>query len=185
MAYHVSIAGTSTRATVRNPWGVLGLTLVTLGVYHYFWWYFVNRELRDLGRARDVSGLGDNPTLSCLAALFGALTLYIATVWTYVAGTKRVQRAQLLVGRPDKLNGWVMLLLAIFTLGAGCYVYFQSELNKVWLTMEPVPKVQAITTAAVNADLDRLERLADLRASGAITDEEFESEKSKIMPRTS
>ena len=147
MSYEVTIAPSQARAKIRNPWGAVGLTIITLGVYHIFWWYFVNRELRDLGRAKGVSGLGERPGLSCAAAWLGAWTLYIATVWTYVAGTKRVQRAQQLVDCEARLNGWLMLALAIFTLGIGAIVYYQHQLNHVWERMEVVPSVSALTAA--------------------------------------
>jgi hypothetical protein len=183
MATEVAIAGTSSRAKVRSPWGVLGLTIVTFGIYHIFWWYFVNRELRDLGRATRTPGLGESPGLSCLAATFGAFTLYIATVWTYVAGTKRVQTAQGAVGRTDTLSGWLMFGLAFFTIGIGCPIYFQSELNKVWATMPPAnsPPPPTATVISPDSDLDRLQKLAALKETGALTDAEFEAEKAKIL----
>lgn len=149
MAYEVNIASSQTRAKVRNPWGVLGLMIITVGIYHAFWWFYVNEEMRDLGRARNVTGLGERPGLSCLASILGAWTFYIATVWTYTAGTKRAQRAQRLVGVPDTLNGWIMLGLAIFTLGIGCPIYFQHHLNKVWERMDVVPSVSAVAEGAV------------------------------------
>lgn len=185
MAYEMTIAGTPTRAKVRNPWGVLALSLVTLGIYQCFWWYFVNRELRDLGRANEVSELGDNPALSALANGLGAFTLYVTTVWTFVAGTKRVQRAQVLVGQDDTLNGWLMLLIAVFTCGLGCVVYFQSELNKVWHRIGQVPPVHAgpVALGAANTDLQRIQKLAELRDSGALTSEEFEAEKARVIPQ--
>ena len=45
---------------MRNPWGVLGLTLITFGIYYVFWWYFINREMRDVGDANGVD-LGEEP----------------------------------------------------------------------------------------------------------------------------
>ena len=60
MAEEVAIAGTPSTAKLRNPWGVIGLTLITLGFYYFFWWYYINREMRDFGRARGVD-LGQNP----------------------------------------------------------------------------------------------------------------------------
>ena len=58
MAEEVALAGTEARAKLRNPWGVVGLTLITLGIYYFFWWYYINREMRDFGRAR---GCGPGP----------------------------------------------------------------------------------------------------------------------------
>ena len=40
-------------AKVRNLWIVLLLLVVTLGIYYLYWYYAINRELRDYGRDRD------------------------------------------------------------------------------------------------------------------------------------
>lgn len=119
MAEEVFIAGSENRAKIRNPWGVLGLGIITLGIYLIFWWYYVNREMRDLGRARGVSGLGENPGLSTVAYALGGFLLAIPTVWTIVTTTQRVQRSQRVVGVRDPLNGWIAALIWIFTLGLG------------------------------------------------------------------
>lgn len=37
----------------RNPWGVLLLTIVTIGVYYVVWWYKINNELKNYGIAND------------------------------------------------------------------------------------------------------------------------------------
>ena len=67
MAEEVAIAGTESRAKLRNPLGVVGLSIITIGIYYIFWWYFINREMRDFGRARDTD-LGQNPSNSVLAS---------------------------------------------------------------------------------------------------------------------
>src|SRR5262249_36060858 len=90
MAEEVLIAGSESRAKIRNPWGVLGLGIITLGIYLIFWWYYVNREMRDLGHARGVSGLGENPGLSTVAYALGGFLLAIPTIWTVVTTTQRV-----------------------------------------------------------------------------------------------
>jgi hypothetical protein len=51
------------------------VSIVTPGIYVLFWWYFVNREMADYGRARDTKELGDNPTLSLLALMPGAFVV--------------------------------------------------------------------------------------------------------------
>lgn len=82
MAEDVQIAGTSSTAKIRNPLGTVGLSIITIGIYYAFWWYFINREMRDLGRARNVD-LGQNPGQSVLALTLGALIVVpaIVTLW--------------------------------------------------------------------------------------------------------
>ena len=53
MAQELQIAGAGSTAKVRNPVAVAVLAVVTLGIYLVCWWYFINRELADLGRAGD------------------------------------------------------------------------------------------------------------------------------------
>ena len=50
----------------RNPLGVLGLTLVTLGIYFFYWYYKVNEELMRFEHDPSIS-----PTRSLMAILFG------------------------------------------------------------------------------------------------------------------
>src|SRR6266508_1456512 len=73
-ANHVAIAPGST-AKIRGPITVAILSIVTLGIYVLFWWYFVNREMADYGRARGTKELGDSPTKSLLALFPGGLFL--------------------------------------------------------------------------------------------------------------
>ena len=182
MAEEVFIAGSENRAKIRNPWGVLGLGIITLGIYLIFWWYYVNREMRDLGRDRGVSGLGENPGLSTVAYALGGFLLAVPTIWTIVTTTQRVQRSQRVVGVRDPLNGWIAALIWIFTLGLGGPVYLQYNLNQVWEQQPKVPPPLPGGSPTADADLDRLKKLTDLRESGAISDEEFEAEKARIMP---
>ena len=52
MAQELQIAGAGSTAKVRNPIAVAVFVVVTLAIYLVFWWYFINRELADLGRAK-------------------------------------------------------------------------------------------------------------------------------------
>ena len=74
MAQEVLIGEGPSRAKLRNPWGVVGLLLITLGIYGIFWWYSVNREMRDDGQATGYD-LGQNPPRSALALFTGALII--------------------------------------------------------------------------------------------------------------
>jgi hypothetical protein len=182
VASTVVISGSHNTAKIRNPWGVLGLSIVTFGIYHLFWWYYINREMRDYGIVKQRD-LGQSPTSSLLAYWFGWVTLYIATVWTIVTTTQRIKQAQQVAGVQDQLEGIVAALLWIFTLGLGASVYMQYQLNKVW---EMPGQTTWLLSAAgamgpgANSDLDRLKQLTDLKESGALSDEEFEAEKARL-----
>lgn len=134
MAREITIEGTGARAKVRNPIAVAVLTVVTLGVYLVFWWYFVNRELADYGRAKGTSELGDSPTTSTLALFPGALVI-VPALWTHVTTFQRVQAAQRLSGQSSPLNGWLGLVLYL-VLAPALYGYVQSGLNATWTAHE-------------------------------------------------
>jgi hypothetical protein len=50
----------------RNPLGVLGLMLITLGIYFLYWYWKINDELREFEHNESIS-----PTRSLMAMLFG------------------------------------------------------------------------------------------------------------------
>jgi hypothetical protein len=131
MAQEIEIAGTGASAKIRNVIAVAVLTVVTLAIYLVFWWYFINRELADYGRAKGTSELGDSPGKSTLALFPGAL-LIVPAIWTTVTTFKRVQAAQRLAGETP-LNGWIGLILYL-VLSPAFYAYMQSGLNGVWRT---------------------------------------------------
>jgi hypothetical protein len=129
MAEEVRIAQTGSIAKIRNPLGVVGLSLITLGIYFFFWWYFINREMHDLGRARKVD-LGENPTNSVLAITLGALVIVpaIVTMWTTGA---RIESAQETVDMDRRASGPLVFVLLLLVGPVGIW-YAQHELNKVW-----------------------------------------------------
>ena len=102
--------------------------MITLGIYHLVWWYRINRELRDYGKAKGYD-LGQNPTNSVLALFPGGIIIVPALI-TYWRGTKRVMGASRLAGQ-EPLNGWIAILLYIF-IAPALWAYIQVELNKVW-----------------------------------------------------
>jgi hypothetical protein len=129
MAEEIQIAGTQSTAKTRDPLGVALLTLVTLGIYFFVWYYKVNREMSDLGRARGTDELGDSPGTSLLAVTLGALIIVPAIVSLYHT-FQRTQAAARLTG-VEPLNGWIALILYLL-LGIAFPAYLQSGLNKVW-----------------------------------------------------
>jgi uncharacterized protein DUF4234 len=129
MAQEVKIAGTDATAKIRNLFAVAILPIVTIGIYFFFWWYFIHRELRDYGRAKNTDELGTSPGTSLLAVTLGALIIVPALVSIY-RGFKRVQAAQRLAG-VEQLNGWIGLILFL-VFSPALNAYMQSGLNAVW-----------------------------------------------------
>ncbi len=129
MAEEVTIADTGSTAKVRNIIALPFLILVTLGIYYFVWWYKINREMADLGRAHDTDELGDSPGTSLLAVTLGALVIVPALISLY-RGFHRVQAAMRLSGL-EPLNGWIALVLYLL-LGFIYPSYVQSGLNQVW-----------------------------------------------------
>jgi hypothetical protein len=129
MAQVVEIPGAGTTAKIRSPVAVAILAVVTLGIYLFFWWYFINAEMRDYGRARRTEELGTSPGLSVLAITLGALVI-VPAIWSTVTTFKRVQAAQRLSGEAP-INGWIGLILAV-VLAPALYAYMQSGLNSAW-----------------------------------------------------
>ena len=88
---------------VRNERGVtLALMAVsvflTLGIYYLVWYYKVNRELRDLGRATDEeTRLGRSPLTSLLAISVGWLIL----VPPFVSMYHTLRRVEEWIWKPD------------------------------------------------------------------------------------
>jgi uncharacterized protein DUF4234 len=122
--------GAAKPAKIRNVVAVAVLSVVTLLIYLVFWWYFVNRELADYGRARGTAELGDSPGKSTLAITLGALVI-VPAVWTTVTTFQRIQKLQRMTGKATPINGWIGLVLALVITPA-LYAYMQSGLNSSW-----------------------------------------------------
>ena len=130
---HVRLAPGSV-AKIRNPIWVVVFTIITLGIYQVFWWYYANRELADYGRARGTKELGDNAGLSTLALFPGAF-LVVPAIWTFVTTFKRIQAAQRLTGQ-EPINGWLGLVIGI-VISPVLVGYMQSGLNSAWKAARP------------------------------------------------
>lgn len=77
------------------------LTVVTFGLYFYFWYWFVNEELKDVGAANDDPNLASSsPAMSLLAVTLGGMLVIPAWLSYYNYGA-RIRRAQAVVGVPE------------------------------------------------------------------------------------
>jgi hypothetical protein len=128
MAYEMQIRQSQDRVKIRSPWAAALLPFVTFGIYHLVWWYRINRELRDYGKAKGYD-LGQNPTNSVLALFPGGIVIVPALV-TYWRGTKRVMGASRLAGQ-EPLNGWIAIILFVL-ISPVLWAYIQVALNDVW-----------------------------------------------------
>jgi hypothetical protein len=148
MAEIVQLNGTT--AKIRNIVAVAVLSLITLGIYVIFWWYFVNREMADYGRAKGTKELGDSPVKSVLAITIGALII-VPAILSIVNTFKRVQATQRLSGGGNPINGWLgLVLLLVFS--PAFYAYMQSGLNDAWRAVRGVSAAPVAPDAAVAPD---------------------------------
>ena len=123
-------AGTARDIKIRGPLWVGVFSVLTIGIYAIFWFYFTVKDLSEYGKAKGYD-LGQNPVNSLLAILFGWILLAIPSIIAIYRFFKRIQQAQRLAGAPDQLNGWLTLVL-LLVFSPAAYAYGQSELNKAW-----------------------------------------------------
>jgi hypothetical protein len=110
----------------RNPLAVwIGLEIITLGIYHFVWWYKINDEAR-----RFLKDPSIRPALSVLALVPGTILIVPAfvTIWRT---TGRIAAMQERAGRPGgRASPLISVLLAlVFSLHL---LYMQTELNQIW-----------------------------------------------------
>jgi hypothetical protein len=130
-APEATIKGGDARVKLRNPVNSAIFDLITFGIYGLYWYYQVNREMADLGRARGTAELGDNPTTSLLALIPGGFVIVPAVISMWNT-CKRVQAAQRVAGQAEpQLNNVLAFLLFLLLAPVGIW-YIQSELNNVW-----------------------------------------------------
>jgi hypothetical protein len=148
MAEEVPIQGTTNTAKIRGVVAVPLLVLVTLGIYGLVWYYKINREMADVGRATGrTDELGDSPGKSLLAVTLGAIVIVPAVI-SFIHTFKRIQALQRMSGVTDVINGWIGVIFYLF-IGIVLYGYMQSGLNSAWKAQSqnqsPQPVVAGIS----------------------------------------
>ena len=145
MAQELTIRNSEDRVKLRSPWAAALLPFITFGIYHIVWWYKINRELRDYGRAKGYD-LGQSPANSALALFPGGIIIVPALI-SYWRGVKRIQGAAKVAGK-EPVNGWLALVLYLI-LSPVLFAYIQVSLNDIWrseaapLPGEPAPPAPA------------------------------------------
>src|SRR6185312_6872865 len=108
----------------RNPAAAwLGLPIITLGIYGLVWYFLVHDELAKFDRRRNVSA-----GMALCSVLFGAITLGIWPLITWVKLAGHIREAQRAAGLAPSCSGGVGFLLGILGFGV---LYYQIELNKI------------------------------------------------------
>lgn len=130
----------------RRPWAVWLLAVVTCGVYGLVWYYKANRELRDCG-----AGVKVRPVLSVLALLPGVVLCYVPLFTSVYRTGVRIRTAQARSGLEPSCGPGRALVL-VFLLGTWP-VYYQSQLNKVWIASAPAAEGEARELPADDASV--------------------------------
>ena len=161
MAEVVPISGTQSTAKLRHPLGILGLMLITLGIYFWFWWYYVNREMRDFGEARGTDECGTSPGTSLLAMTLGAFIIVPPFVSIF-KGFKRMNAASALAGSGGGFDAGLGLLIWFFISPIAIYL-FQDNLNKAWRAQAggSAPAVEAAAVAVETGTVTEVEAPAN------------------------
>jgi hypothetical protein len=124
-------------AKIRNPWLVALFSLITIGIYHLFWYYFVNREMADYGEANKID-IGHSPGMSVVAITIGAVIIVPPFVSIFHTGT-RMRITRRVAGRPGGSAGLFFLLSIIPIVNIFAGTYLQSQLNGAWERLPAAP----------------------------------------------
>jgi hypothetical protein len=109
----------------REPLGVLGLSIITLGIYFFYWYYKINDEIRRFERDDTVS-----PGMGLLAITLGWLIIVPPFISVYNT-SMHIAKMERRVGIQQELSPALNVILLI-VVAAGVGMYSQEHLNRVW-----------------------------------------------------
>ncbi len=128
MAEPVAIQGSSHQGKIRNPLGVIGLSIITLGIYYLVWYYKVNKEMAEIGQARGTEECGTSPGTS-LAAMIPGFILIIPPYFSLYKACTRLTATEGITGAQEGMEPPLLWLLLILVGPVGLYL-FQRNLNR-------------------------------------------------------
>ena len=113
MARKAKLADGGAEVKLRRPGAVAALSVLTLGIYSIFWYYSVNREMRDFGVSRgDPRLAASKPGNSVLAITIGSLVV-IPKLVSFVGTVTRVRAVErIATGAPRSVCGLTAGLIA-------------------------------------------------------------------------
>ena len=109
----------------RGPLGVLGLTVITFGIYYFYWYYQVNDELRRFEHDETIS-----PVRSLMAMIFGWIIIVPPFIAMYNTA-KHVQGLEERLAIQPQLEPALAIVIMLF-LSIGNGIYIQEHLNRIW-----------------------------------------------------
>jgi Domain of unknown function (DUF4234) len=109
----------------RSPLVVLGLVLVTLGIYGFYWYYKVNEEIKRYTGDETIS-----PSRSLLAVIPGFL-LIVPPFIAYYNTSNHIVRMQEQRGLASQISPALVVILGL-VIWIGMAAYVQEHLNRVW-----------------------------------------------------
>jgi len=109
----------------RSPLVVLGLVLITLGIYGLYWFYKVNEEIQRYTGDQTIS-----PSRSVLA-VFPGLLLIVPPFIAYYNTANHIVRMQEQRGLASQISPALVVILGILIM-IGMAAYVQEHLNRVW-----------------------------------------------------
>jgi hypothetical protein len=119
----------------RSPLGVWGLSIITLYIYYFVWYYKINDEARRY--------LGDDsikPGIALLAVTLGTLLIVPHFISLYRTG-ERIQRMQERAGVQQQISPALGVVASLFLI---LHIpYMQEALNKIWTLYQQPAQLQA------------------------------------------
>jgi hypothetical protein len=123
---------------------VLGLSIITLGIYWIVWYYKINVEVQRAEHDQTMS-----PMRSLMAMIFGWLIIVPPFIAMYNTA-KHVQAMESRVGIQQTVEpALTLVLMVVFSIGNGVYV--QEHLNRAWDAAAKLPPALDAPTPTTEA----------------------------------
>jgi hypothetical protein len=120
MAEEIAIRGSNEVGKIRGFVPAFLLSIVTFGIYGIVYYYKINKELAELGKARGTEELGTAPGTSVLAVTLGAFIVIPAFI-SYYNTWKRLETARRMFGVTDGMDAGIGFLVQLILAPVGWY----------------------------------------------------------------
>ena len=128
MAEVVTIEGQAYKK--REPLGVLGLSIITFGIYGLYWYYTINDEIRRFQKDDNV-----RPGIALLAVTLGWFIIVPPFISVYNTSLHIVQMENGAGIQQELSPALNVILLLVLAIGVG--MYSQEHLNRIWDAAKP------------------------------------------------